>query len=237
MQNQERNKKLLIIFTALCLFGTSYFYYDYKRKTSVNKQVMAKKPKTVKPEAKSAKKVSGEKEVQKPRTAKKPEQPKKTTAPRKAPEIKPLEVKKTKEFKQRITPTKRSDIIRTASNFAGKNDPFSYVESNFSPFGNTGKVKKAGRSGSGLPNPPVVEQKPENYVEIKGFLGNKVIAEINGLTDSLGIGDTLRGVKVLGIDSQNFICEFEIKGEKVTRKMKPVTRPDKNVDIRYIKQS
>ncbi len=58
------------------------------------------------------------------------------------------------------------------------------------------KVSSSGKNNS-LPAPPTIpgynssEAKPEKYVEIRGFLGNKVIVEINGFTDSLAVGETL----------------------------------------------
>ncbi len=227
MQKQERNKKLLIIMVVLCLFGTSYYYYIYKQKTAAEKQVIApKKTKVVsaKIEISDKKDLKGEKQAAG-----------KVEKQVKPPVVKPMKTAKVKNTGKKIKPTDKSDLIRMAFNSAGKNDPFSYLESNFSPFISANTGRRGSRSE--LPNPPAIKKKPDNYVEIKGFLGNKVIAEVNGLTDSLGTGETLRGVKVLRIDPKNLVCEFEIKGNKVTRKMQPVTKPDKNVDIKYIKQS
>ncbi len=138
---------------------------------------------------------------------------------------------------KKIKPTDKSKLIKIASGLAGKNDPFSYTESNFNPFMTQ---QKNYQGANNLPSPPAVsgnaaaEKTPADYVEIKGFLGNKVLLEINGFTDSLGAGETLRGVKVLSINPQNLSCEFEIKNKKITKKMKPLIQQNKNMEIKYI---
>ena len=96
---------------------------------------------------------------------------------------------------------------------------------------------KANRLVAGLPAPPRSSDysrgKSLSNVIIKGFLGNKVIAEIGGITLSLGVNQTARGVKVLGIDHKNLTCDFKINGKKVTKTMKPIVKRDDNVEIRY----
>lgn len=214
MQNpkSEKNKKILITLVVLALFGGSYYYYaDSNRDNSKTPAVMAKKP---------------------AKTVKKPEKIKKVEAPPPPIEIKAEKTEKIIED-NRIKPTDKNDILARALGSAGKNDPFSYRESNFSPIVSSGKFIP---DLNGLPAPPESQEpeKPAEAVVIKGFLGNKVIAQIKGFTESLAVNESLRGVRVLGIDSVNLSCDFEIDGKKVTRKMSPITGQNTDVDINYI---
>lgn len=241
MQKNERNKKLLIIMATLCLFVTSYYYYIHRQQVSekparkialsdvkpafkgeiaVTEQIK----KGITPEIQVSKDVSDK--------ANKAEDNKKL--PENVKKQEKEEILGEKEEFAGIKPTTKADLIRLASNMAGKKDPFSYRESNYTPPGSLCGGRDCSVSG-GLPEPP--EQKPDNYVEIKGFFGNKVIAEVSGFTDSLSVGETLRGIKVLSIDSGNFTCDFDVNGERVTRKMKPLTQPDKNVKIKHLNQA
>ncbi|HSA05582.1 MAG TPA: hypothetical protein P5556_00225 [Candidatus Gastranaerophilales bacterium] len=227
MQNQEKLKKILIIIVVLAMFATSYFYYANKQNNFSAKQpepvkIAVKKPvKIVKTEIKE--KITEEK-------IKSDEFPEKDL----------------KKSGKKIKPTDKSDLIRIASGQSGKHDPFSYSESRYTPYNasenNLPTIPDLSLE-SGLPQPPLLPgleeseqatQKPLNTVEIKGFLGNKVIAEINGYTDSLNTGETLRGVKVLNIDAQNLSCDFEIQGSKVTKSIKPLTEIDNNVEFKYL---
>jgi len=226
MQKHERHKKLLIIAVTLALFSVSYYYYVHKQKEVSQKQEQTshvKQEKIISEKLEDNKKSS-------PRTEenKNTEDKQQKEMQRPAPPV----MKDKKEEKNTIKPTSRDDLIQMAFGSAGKNDPFSYTESNF------GCVKRSdsGTSdSSGLPNPPGRNEKPSSYLEVKGFFGDKVIAEVNGLTDSLATGETLRGVKVLSIDRKNFTCQFLVNGEIVTKKMKPLTKkPHKDVDIKFV---
>lgn len=244
MQNQERNKKLLIIIFSMCLFGASYYYYVYKQDSAEQKPIkqFVSKNKTISAkisvsEPSKASKTKIKQQIKEEVTGVKGKikKDKETQCEKKQSEAIPELVREVKNYDtKKIKPSTKADLVKTAINSSGKNDPFSYTESNFTQFKTTYAGSRGRKSGS-LPGPPTVEKKPDNYVEIKGFLGNKVITEINGLTDSMSVGETLRGVKVISIDPVNLVCEFEIKGKKVARKMKPVTKPNKDVEINYLK--
>lgn len=218
MQNQknENLKKIFIALLVTALFVGSYYYYSGseketkltdKPKPAKVKQVAEKK--TIKKEVKQIKQV---KEAVK--------------------EVQPEEVQEVKN--NYIKPTDIKDLISSAINSAGKSDPFSYKESRYSPFSVKSHIKEV----SDLPFPPKssdpLSGAPADGVMIKGFLGEKVIAEIKGLTEALAINEILQGVKVLKIDPQNLKCEFEIEGKKVKKTMQPVTRPNDNVELNYI---
>ena len=231
----EKFKKIFIMLITLALFGVSYYYYVYKSdKNSVVKQrSLPKQTQIAKPE-KKLKKITKKQETKLPIQQKESE--------KKSENNEIVESKTNKFFvnkKKKIKPTNKSDLISTALNSSGKNDPFSYIESNFIPFISS-QNRSSGRGfskGSRLPVPPKISNnssKPGKYVTIKGFLGNKVIVDVNGLTESLEINQSLRGIKVLSIDSVNLTCDFKINGKKVVKKMKPITKPDKNVEIKYL---
>ncbi len=210
-QKSENLKKIIIALVVLSLFGVSYYYYSVDEK----KAKIAKKP------LKIAKKIE--------KTEKAPPKP--------APKV-PENTGKTQEKKQKntIKPTNKKDLIANAI-ASGKNDPFSYTESNFMPF----RPKFSGIKGQ-KPNLLPVSPKGKDYsrqappesIIIKGFLGNKVIAQIKGLTESLGPNESLQGVKVVGIDPANLSCDFIIDGKKVTKTMKPITPKNKNIKVNYV---
>ncbi len=224
MQEQETRKKILILAVAIALFGTSYYYYVHK------------KEKASEPEQKQVIQTKEKPPVEK----KKPEELKPSQEDKKEEKNSGNKDKKVKKpglseaFMQKIRPSNKAELIELAFNSAGKRDPFSYRESKFRPAG-TGPSRKGFSAGDdGLPAPPSVDEKPRNYAEIKGFFGNKVIADINGITDSLAAGESFGGIKVLSVDQENLTCEFMINGKKVIKKMKPVNKPDKNVEIKYL---
>ena len=235
MQTKEKTKKLIIISISLILFGISYYYYTFKQIKFHKKPIFISEysKKVVLP----LRKVISKESISAHKTAKIDDKKNK-----KGLKNITKRIKKDKKSEKKIKPTDKSELIKIASGIKGKNDPFSYDESRFNPF----MTRKRSHSGANysrinnLPSPPalsghiVPKNKPDEYIEIKGFLGNKVLIDVNGFTDSLGAGETLRGIKVISIDSQNLSCEFDIKGKKVTKTMKPIIQQNKNAEIKYI---
>ena len=149
--------------------------------------------------------------------------------------ISPNEIKELKP--EKIKPSNIKDLIANAMETSGKKDPFSYRESSFNPI--TGGSSGGSEPGlAGLPMPPMspdfLPDQLQEPVVVKGFLGNKVIAEIKGFTESLAVNESLQGIKVLKVDSANLTCVFQIDGKRVTKTIKPITIPDKNVELNYI---
>jgi hypothetical protein len=164
---------------------------------------------------------------------------------------KKLEIEKTEKItpekilKTKIKPTGKSDLLSLASKSSGKHDPFSYSESKFIPFassqgenssysGNLPPVPGAGNMGtlpglpgfnplssSGLANPPA--PKPEDLIIVKGFIGNKVIAEIDGVVEALNANEKVSNVKVLNVNPSLLTAKFEINGKTVTKTIKSLT--------------
>lgn len=263
-QRDENLKKIIIATVVLATFGVSYYYYakneqqyaqaekPVKLAVNNNKKAAQADKKAVKVSIKDIKKVAKpeqkeEKAVASPgipavkNDAKVAEEPVKQVAKQEKPEIKEakatvnVDKKQPKQEKIVIKPTQIKDLLANASKTSGKNDPFSYVESQFMPFNTCGKGCKTSRLG-GLPVPPGGGDVagPREAVIIKGFLGNKVIADIKGFTESLGVNESLQGVKVVSVDPANLTCEFIIDGEKVKKTMQPINKPNDNIEIQYI---
>ncbi len=212
MQKREKIQKLLIIIISITLFGISYSYYLFKDKNLSKKpeQVVISKKITI-PDEKQQ--VSPDTEASSDESS---DEEKELNDEADQKEVSKKEDSLIIEDKK-IQPTDKTNLITMASNISGKNDPFSYKESKFTPINST----KTSDRGSYSSTNPV---KPTNYVEIRGFIGNKVIAEVNGFTDSLKEGETLKGVKILTIDPVNLSCELEVKGKKITKSIQPIIK-------------
>lgn len=157
-------------------------------------------------------------------------------------------------LKTKFKPTDKSAFLNITRKSSGKHDPFSYSESKFSPYaadenalssnsaGNMGNLPAlptlSGLSGvnnlpsMGLAPPPA--PKPEDLVTIKGFIGNKVIADINGIVGSLSKNEKVDNVKVLSVNSSILTAKFEINGKIFTKTMKSLI-DENNENIRLVK--
>ncbi len=233
-QKNENLKKITISLVVLAMLGVSHYYYSdsgcEKKQVKKPAQIaMKKEAKEIKKEKDVKKETKTDKKEQKPEKpeektpAIQPEQPKK-------PEQKPVQLKG-------IKPTSKKDILANASGIAGKNDPFSYTESNFIPLSLSSQSASGKRTGS-LPSPPRSSDyspgTPSETVVIKGFIGNKVIAQIKGLTESLGANESLQGIKVVSVDPANRSCVFVVDGKKVTKTMKPINPENNKIELNYI---
>jgi len=72
-------------------------------------------------------------------------------------------------------------------------------------------------------------------IEIKGFIANKVIVDVNGLVESLGINESFQDIKVLNIDKTNLTAKFKKDNRVITKNMKSLTSVDNEDDIQLIK--
>ena len=157
-------------------------------------------------------------------------------------------------LKTKFKPTDKSALLSLAGKNSGKKDPFSYSESQFIPFtssqginptysGNLPPVPGAGTMGtlpglpgfdslSGLAPPPA--PKPEDLIIVKGFIGNKVIAEIDGVVESLNKNEKIGNVKVLAVNPEILTAKFEINGKPVTKTIKSLT-DDYNGEVQLAK--
>lgn len=229
---QEKLKKILVIVTVLVLFGGTCYYYDYNKMANNQSKIVAQ----------------GEIQKQEPvkivthiiKAEDKP-QTKIETKTKKSPIPEPQKI-----INKKLKPTGKSDLLALAGSSSGKNDPFSCSESKYIPVSDTTSpnaaslpgslppVPSGGRIGNlpslpGLPNintagsiglAPPPAPKPEDLVEIKGFIGNKVIAEVDGVVESLSENEKISSVKVLAVNPSTFTAEFQIKGKTVTKTMK-----------------
>ena len=159
--------------------------------------------------------------------------------------------------KTKFKPTDKSTLLSLSGKASGKHDPFSYSESRFVPFttnqsenpssypGNLPPLPGAGDTGnlptlpgfsplspSGLANPPA--PKPEDLIIVKGFIGNKVIAEIDGVVEALNKNEKISNIKVLSVDPSILTAKFEINGKPVTKTIKSLI-DENNENIHLVK--
>ena len=230
---EEKIKKIVILLIVSLIFGGTCYYY-----AGISNFQQKKLPKIV-----QAKTILNKEK--KPAQLKKIEKVEKTT-----------EIVKTEESipKTKFKPTDKSALLSLAGKNSGKKDPFSYSESQFIPFassqganssysGNFPPVPGAGSMGtlpglpgfdplSGLAPPPA--PKPEDLIIVKGFIGNKVIAEIDGVVEALNKNETIGDVKVLAINPEILTAKFEINGKPVTKTIKSLT-DDYNGEVQLVK--
>lgn len=257
-QKEERSKKILIIFIVLLLFGGTCYYYSginnvSKKEASKEKAVS---PLNIlcsrfKPQDNTAKTEQPKIVVQK---EKKQEQPEKTlTAEKPADTAKNITPEKPEKTK--LAPSDKSTLLSYTGKSSGKHDPFSYSESQFIPFSSSGlsgssssnpgalpPVPGSGNIGSlpsipgvpsmGLAPPP--SPKPTDFVAVKGFIGNKVIAEIDGVVESLNVNDRVNNIKVLTVNPSTLTAKFEIKGKTVTKTLQSLT-DENNENVQLVK--
>lgn len=237
---EEKSKKIFIILIVLLLFGGTCYYY-----AGINKFPHRKLAKT------EQVKTAFNKE-------KKPAQIEKTQKAESKPEIAKTEETTSKtNLKTKFKPTNKSELLSLTQKSSGKHDPFSYSESQFIPFtedtgknptsypGNLPPVPGAGNMGS-LPtlsgfNPlnssalaPPPAPKPEDLIIVKGFIGNKVIAEIDGVVEALNANEKISNVKVLAVNPSLLTAKFEINGKTVTKTIKSLT-DEYTGDIQLVK--
>ena len=159
--------------------------------------------------------------------------------------------------KTKFKPTDKSTFLSLKEKSSGKHDPFSYSESGFIPFtadygqntasypGNLPPVPGTGNTGtlpplptlSGLPSAglaPPPAPKPEDLIIVKGFIGNKVIAEIDGVVEALNTNEKISDVKVLAVNPSTLTAKFEINGKTVTKTIKSLT-DEYNGDVQLVK--
>lgn len=241
--NEEKTRKLLLIFIVLLFFGCTYYYYGSGKpleqpKTAENlndktnnkikpdrhaELVSAAIPQTTKtlvPKQQTLKQVQDDGKVQKEAGA----QIKTGIIETKA---KPQKTTETK-----YKPTDKSYLASLSAESSGKSDPFSYKESRcFSPNQNSENGAIPPISGiQDLPTLPTLPgssqafdmpptPKPEEPVVIKGFIGNKVIAKVNGVVEALSENQEVNNVKVLSINPSTSTVKFEINGKQVSKTM------------------
>lgn len=233
---EEKAKKIVIIMIVLLLFGGTCYYYAGINNLPQKKLAITQQIKTA---------FNKEKKI---------EQIKKTE---KKPEVAKIETTPKINMKKKFKPTDKSALLSLTQKSSGKHDPFSYSESQFIPFtashgensasypGNLPPVPGAGNMGS-LPtlagfNPlsssdlaPPPAPKPEDLVIVKGFMGNKVIAEIDGVVESLNANEKISNVKVLAVNPSLLTAKFEIDGKTFTKTIKSLT-DDYLGDVQLVK--
>lgn len=233
----EKTKKLIIIMVIVILFlGTYYYYRNMKNKvTNIDQQKVASvniNQPSVKPLVKTEKAKTEE-------TATKTEIKKETTKEELASVKKEVpntenttETTNNTNIRKEIKPTDKASLVKLAMISAGKPDPFTGSGS-----------KNIYNNGQGILPPPPLPQyvdglpnignlpsldpnsgyPPQDSLAVKGFVGNKVIVSVNGVTESLKVNETFQGVKVLKVEPKNLTAKFKRDGEEVTKTIKNLT--------------
>jgi len=140
-----------------------------------------------------------------------------------------------------IKPTNKALAAKSALLVSGKSDPFSgkTETSNLPADLKTFLPRYIGKSPLSIPsslrNLPNIGSLPtlnvpnsnllpgkipsdfQNYPEVKGFIGDKVILNINGVSESLKANESFQGIKVVKVDSQAMTVKF-IQDKKVITK-------------------
>ena len=233
---EEKAKKIFIILIALLLFGGTCYYYNGINNFSRTKLAITEQQGVDLNKEKRNVQIKLNK-IQKAETKS---------------EVSESEITPKIKFK----PTDKSTLLSLAGKSSGKHDPFSYSESKFMPSstvqgenpafaGKLPPVPASGNTGtlpvlqgfnplspSGLASPPA--PKPEDLIIVKGFIGDKVIAEIDGVVEALNANDKISNVKVLAVDPSLLTAKFEINGKPVTKTIKSLTDED-NRNIQLVK--
>jgi len=242
---EEKTKKLFIILIILMFFGATCYYY-----AGVNKknQKIADVPVNI-----QNKKEQTQIAV--------PEKQEKIIKEEKKEILKSEKIQEKTEIKTTKTkPADKTAFLSLKSQYSGKNDPFSYSESNTVPPGSESGSSVASSAGSlppvpnsskgigalpgipqglqgfsstGIASPPA--PKPEDLVIVKGFIGNKVIVEISGVVEALSVYEKVGNVKVLSVNPSALTAEFQINGKKYTKIIKSLTE-DYTGELQLVKK-
>lgn len=243
---KEKSKKILIIFIALLLLGCTYYYYA---KSNTGKVISDSGIKTQIQDKKNILPISDKKAFRELAKIQKIENIAKKVTEVSVPD---------KVADKKIKPTDRSTLLSLAEKSSGKHDPFSYSESRFIPFTSEGggnsitsfpgglpPVPGSGMgnlpslpglpgtiSSSGLAQPPA--PKPEDLIIVKGFIGNKVIVEIDGVVEALSENEKVDNTKVLLVNRPALTAKFEINGKPFIKTLKSLTN-DYEGNIQLVK--
>ena len=251
---EEKIKKIVILLIVALIFGGTCYYYagisNFQQKKTAEKQlpVIARNEAT--------------KQYNQQTTLDRSSRRHSEAVPPQDDKVAIEKIAKTEEstpksnLKTKFKPTDKSALLSLAGKNSGKKDPFSYSESQFTPFtsgqssnptysGNLPPVPGAGTmgtlpglpgfdslSGAGLAPPP--SPKPEDLIIVKGFIGNKVIAEIDGVVESLNKNEKIGNVKVVSVNPEILTAKFEIDGKLITKTIKSLT-DDYNGEVQLAK--
>ncbi|MDD3013439.1 MAG: hypothetical protein PHC34_07020 [Candidatus Gastranaerophilales bacterium] len=141
-----------------------------------------------------------------------------------------------------IKPTNKALVTKSALLAAGKSDPFSgniekskilsglktflprYIGKNslsippsLRSLPNIGSLPNLNVPNSNLLPGKTPLAEIQNYPEVKGFIGNKVILSINGMSESLKENESFQDIKIVKVDPETMTVKF-IQDKKVVTK-------------------
>ncbi|MFH0702077.1 MAG: hypothetical protein V2B14_00860 [bacterium] len=248
---KEKSKRLLVIIIVLILAGIGYFYSISSNKPKKTAEsLITNANKTLSETSAETNETNSEIKLNKNKIKHK-KTSKKTSADKEA-----------KKSFSKIKSIDKSLIIKIASAVSGKIDPFSALEGKLASSQKTVELlpeklpvnKFFDSKKYTLPPPPlsssnITELPPlENIplpdgmsppnadlINVKGFIGNKVIMDINGLSESLKTNELFQGIKILEIDPINLTVKFKKEDKIITEKIKSLTEVNNKEDLELVK--
>lgn len=139
--------------------------------------------------------------------------------------------------KSKYMPANKDALIKLAKQSAGKSDPFTqnyivqnidnkYVGNKQNPimsFSNKNLLLPPPDSLAGLPELSQSNLTPADVpgegVILKGFIGDKVILNVNGETKALQSGEKFQNVQILEISSINKTVKIKNDGKNITKRL------------------
>ena len=76
-------------------------------------------------------------------------------------------------------------------------------------------------------------EQPVNF-EIKGFIGKKVIVNVDGNDEAIGKNESYQGIKAIKIDPYSLKAVFKVNNNTVTKTMKSLTDVSDREDIKLV---
>lgn len=236
--DQEKLKKILIAVITLFLFSITYYYYSTVKSTDVIKTAdKSNKSDIIKPKTELKSSVN--------------KQDKKIV-------VEKIIVPINKPQDKVIKPTNKLEMIRLASISAGKADPFFGINPGRSKFAVSQVSQNLSLPPVTTGGLPIISDLPtlgsvpgfktlpdisktavipekQDYFNIKGFIGNKVIVDVNGMTDSLGTNQSLQGIKVLEVNPKSLTAKFKREKDIIIKQFRSLTKVDDPTSVKLVK--
>ena len=101
-----------------------------------------------------------------------------------------------------------------------------------------GFVDAMGKTFKNLPGFPgdfkkLFSEQPVNF-EIKGFIGDKVIVNVDGNDEAIGKNESYQGIKAIKVDPGSLKAVFKVNNHTVTKTMKSLTDISERDDIKLV---
>jgi len=88
---------------------------------------------------------------------------------------------------------------------------------------------------SGIPGQTVPPYLYQDNISIKGFIGNKVLLNVDGQTEAVKVNDNYKGVKILSVDPDGMSVRLKKGNEIVSKNLKTLTNLPYSPDVSLVK--